>query len=240
MRASVAGMQVRVLLFAAARERVGKSELLLELAGAGARAAEVLAAAVRAEPGLAGIAAQLRVAVNHSFVDGEAGVSEGDEVALLPPVSGGAGRLARISDEPLVVSRVLAAVSDAAHGAVASFCGVVRDHSDGRRVHRLEYEAYVPMAERVMSEVLGAIEARYRTVRLAVEHRVGSLAVGELAVVVAAGAPHRREALAACAEAIDSVKATVPIWKREHTDTGAIWVGCDGCARHDHAVSTQL
>jgi len=239
-RVSVTGMRVRLLLFAAARERAGKSEISLEVTGEQARAADVLAAAVRSEPGLAAIAAQLRVAVNHAFVDGAAMVREGDEVALLPPVSGGAGRLVRISVDPLVAAHAIAAVSDAAHGAIASFCGVVREHSDGRRVHRLDYEAYVPMAERVMSEVIAAIEERFPMVKLAIEHRVGSLVIGEIAVVVAAGAPHRREALAACAEAIDSVKATVPIWKREHTDDGATWVGCDGCARHEVAISTQL
>jgi molybdopterin synthase catalytic subunit len=97
-------------------------------------------------------------------------------------------------------------------------------------VSRLDYEAYVPMAERVLAEVIAEIATARPSVRLAIEHRIGTLAVGELAVVIAAGAPHRKDALLACHEAIDAVKARAPIWKREHTEHGATWVGCDGCA----------
>jgi molybdopterin synthase catalytic subunit len=188
-------------------------------------------AAVAARPGLAPIAAQLRVAVNHTFVDASARVAADDEVALLPPVSGGAGRHARITEERLELGRVVAAVSDDEHGAVATFAGVVRRTSEGRRVSRLDYEAYGPMAVRALQEILEELERRWPGVRLAAEHRTGELEIGELAVVVAAGAAHRREALSACAAAIDEIKARVPIWKREHTEEGGRWVGCDGCAR---------
>jgi molybdopterin synthase catalytic subunit len=225
---------MKVLLFAAAKERAGTAELDLPLAAGSAD--EVLAAAVRAAPGLAAIAGSLRVAVNHAFVDGKARVEPSDEVALLPPVSGGAGRLCRVTSEPLSIDRVVGAVADATHGAIATFSGVVRDHSEGRRVHRLDYEAYLPMAERVLCAIAVALEEKHG-VRIAIEHRTGSLKVGELAVTIAAGAPHRREALAACAEAIDRIKAEVPLWKREHGDDGARWVSC---ADHKSHADTQL
>lgn len=223
-------MRVHVLLFAAARERAGRSELFLELAP-GARAGEVREAAVRAHPGLASIASVLRVAVNQVFVADDATISDGDELALLPPVSGGRGAHLRIIAAPLSLDRVVEAVSDEEHGAVATFSGVVRRHSHGQRVHRLDYEAYVPMAERTLRELVGEIERNRPSVRIAVEHRVGELTVGDLAVVIAVGAPHRGEALRACQETIDALKERVPIWKREHTDAGADWVGCEGCAR---------
>jgi molybdopterin synthase catalytic subunit len=226
-------MRVRVLLFAAARERAGGDELYVDLVEP-TRARDVLAAVVGVAPGLSAIAGQLRVAINQCFVDGDATVGPGDEVALLPPVSGGAGRFARVTREPLSLERVVSAVRDDQDGAVATFSGVVRNHSDGQRVHRLDYEAYLPMAERILADLCDELEGRH-AVRIAIEHRIGSLAVGELAVVIAVGAPHRREALAACGRMIDRVKTDVPLWKREHTDTGARWVGCAACA-----LSTQL
>jgi len=134
--------------------------------------------------------------------------------------------MTRILDTPLSLDRAVAAVSDASHGAVATFAGMVRDHSHGRRVHRLDYEAYAPMAERMMAEILDGIVRELPSVKLYAEHRVGTLEVGELAVVIAAGAPHRREALLACDRAIEEIKARLPIWKREHTDEGASWVSC--------------
>ncbi len=216
---------MQILLFAAARERAGRDTLEVSIVD-GARASDVVVAAVAACPALAAIAAQLRVAVNQRFVDGTAPVHAGDEVALLPPISGGAGT-ARMTSAPLSLPRLVAEVADDRHGAIATFCGVVRDRSGDRRVTRLDYEAYGPMADRVLAEIVAELTSRWPTVRLAIEHRTGELVVGELAVAIAVGAPHRGEALAACAAAIDEVKARAPIWKREHTDEGARWVGCD-------------
>ncbi len=222
-------MRILVLLFAAAKERAGTAQLPLELA-IGATAGDLLAAVLAARPALAPIAGQLRVAINQRFEGLDAIVRDGDEVAILPPVSGGAGPHLVILAAPLSLDRVIAAVSDEEHGAVATFSGVVRRHSHGHVVSQLDYEAYVPMAERALSILVAEIVGRRPSVRLAIEHRVGSLSVGELAVVIAAGAPHRRDALAACEEAIDGLKQTAPIWKREHTADGAAWVGCVGCA----------
>jgi molybdopterin synthase catalytic subunit len=135
--------------------------------------------------------------------------------------------MSRIVEGPLSLERAVAAVSDDHHGAVATFSGVVRASSHGKRVHRLDYEAYAPMAERTMATILATIERELPSVKLYAEHRIGSLGVGELAVVVAAGAPHRRDALLACDRAIEAIKAELPIWKREHTDGGAEWVRCE-------------
>lgn len=222
-------MKLRVLLFAAARQIAGTYDVLVELQ-AGDTAGAAKRAVVAAHPGLAALSAQLRVAVNHALVDDATVLGPDDEVALLPPVSGGQGGYARVLAEPLSLGRVVDRVSDEEHGAVATFSGMVRRTSHGKRVTRLDYEAYVPMAERVMLEIAAEIGARRPSVRLAMEHRVGALEVGQLAVVIAAGAPHRREALVACDEAIEALKARAPIWKREHTEDGAEWVGCDGCA----------
>ncbi|MEO6952192.1 MAG: molybdenum cofactor biosynthesis protein MoaE [Polyangia bacterium] len=222
-------MRLTVLLFAAARDRAGSSTLQVEVSDT-PTAREVLYACAAHKPELAPLLPQLRVAVNQVFVELDTPVVEGAEVALLPPVQGGSGPHLVLTSEPLSLERVVAAVSDEEHGAIATFSGVVRRTSHGKRVHRLDYEAYGAMADRTLRDLAAELVARYPSVRIAVEHRTGELAVGELAVVIAAGAPHRRDALSACEDAIEAVKARLPVWKREHTDEGAEWVGCEGCA----------
>ncbi len=222
-------MRLTVLLFAAARDRAGTSTLSVDVPD-GATAGDVLHACAAQRPSLSVLVPQLRVAVNQTFVGLDAPVAEGAEVALLPPVQGGSGPHLVITPEALSLERVVAAVTDEEHGAVATFSGIVRRTSHGRRVLRLDYEAYGAMAERTLRELEAELVARYPCVRIAIEHRTGSLDIGELAVVVAAGAPHRRDALSACNDAIEAVKARLPIWKREHTDEGAEWVGCEGCS----------
>jgi molybdopterin synthase catalytic subunit len=142
--------------------------------------------------------------------------------------------------ERLSVDETIEAVSHGAAGAVVTFLGAVRDHSEGKPVVRLDYEAYPAMAEAEMRRIVAAIEEELPGVRLAVLHRTGSLVVGDLAVVCAASAPHRGEAFLACRRLIDRIKARVPIWKREHGPDGAYWVGwqdarCgDDHEGHDH------
>lgn len=130
-----------------------------------------------------------------------------------------------VRDEPLALEEVVQAVAHSGAGATATFLGTVRDHSEGRAVTLLEYQAYASMAEREMARIGAEIEAELPGVRVAAIHRVGSLAVGEIAVVCAASAAHRDEAFAACRALIDRIKARVPIWKREHGPDGAVWVG---------------
>jgi molybdopterin synthase catalytic subunit len=146
--------------------------------------------------------------------------------------------LVALRSEALSVDEAIGHVQHAGAGAVCVFLGMVRDNSEGRPVVKLEYEAYATMAAAEMQRIAAEIAAELPEVRLAVLHRTGALAVGEVAVVCAASAPHRGEAYRACRALIDRVKARVPIWKREHGPEGAYWVGwqdarCDE-AGHDH------
>ncbi|HEY3495036.1 MAG TPA: molybdenum cofactor biosynthesis protein MoaE [Polyangiaceae bacterium] len=139
--------------------------------------------------------------------------------------------------EPLSVDRAILAVSHPGAGAVVTFLGCVRDVNDGRPVTLLEYEAYASMARAEMGRIVAEIEREIAGVRLSVQHRIGALRVGDLAVVCAAGAPHRGEAFRACRLLIDRVKERVPIWKREHGPDGPYWVGWEDarCVGEDHA-----
>lgn len=141
-----------------------------------------------------------------------------------------------VLEEALSVDRAVAAVSHAGAGAVVTFLGTVRDVNEGRSVTLLEYEAYASMAHAEMGRIIGEIERDIGGVRLSVQHRVGALRVGDLAVVCAASAPHRGEAFRACRLLIDRVKERVPIWKREHGPDGPYWVGWEDarCAGEDH------
>jgi molybdopterin synthase catalytic subunit len=167
------------------------------------------------------------VAVNEEYASWDRPVQAGDAVAFIPPVAGGAPEPAvhvRLTTDPLDSAAAEALVRTDADGAVCTFTGVVRNHAEGRAVDHLEYEAYPEMAEPQMRRV--GEEALRRTGATAVVlwHRTGSLAIGEASVVVSASAPHRAEAFEACRYAIDTLKAEVPIWKKEHGDGGAVWV----------------
>lgn len=226
---------VRVRYFAAARELAGRSEeqvSLPEVELPVERLGDLLGGR---HPRLAPHLPRMRVAVNGRVASAGDPVRAGDEVDVLPPVAGGAGtaravRLCAVRDGPLSVDECMAAVSHPGAGALAAFTGVVRDHADGKPVARLDYEAHPEMADREMRAVLERVAAQVPDVRLAAVHRVGELQVGDLAVVVAASAPHREEAFAACRDAIERIKATVPIWKKEWAPDGtAHWVNLDGC-----------
>ena len=148
--------------------------------------------------------------------------------------------LFRVQEAPLDVAEATAAVSAPEIGGIDLFLGAVRNHNDGRAVTRLEYHAYVSMAEKEMQRIADELALELPGVRLAALHRIGALGVGDLAVVCAAGAPHRAEAFKACRALIDRIKGRVPIWKREHGPDGPYWVGwedarCgDGHDHHEH------
>jgi len=205
-----------VKLFAALREQRGAREVELELAD-GSRVDAVWPAL-----GLGDEPAGLVYAVNRSYVDRDAPLAEGDEVALIPPVSGGAFRL---SDEPLSLERVVSEVASEDAGAIATFVGTTRAHSRGHEVVRLEYEAYAGMAEAEMERIAAELKERHQLVDVAIHHRVGPVEIGETSVVIAVSAPHRDAALAACKEAIDTLKETVPLWKKELYVGGEAWIG---------------
>jgi MoaE-MoaD fusion protein len=209
-------MRVTVRLFAGLRERAGTGARELELDD-GATAGDVWAALELGErPG------GLAVAVNRRYVGEAERLADGDEVALIPPVSGGSIRLV---DGPLDVAAVLAAVEDVRAGGVASFVGTVRQESRGRRVLYLEYEAYEEMAEEVVAELAESLKTEHGLCEVAIAHRVGRVEVGEPSVAIAVSAPHRAAALDACREAIDTLKETVPLWKKEVYEGGEEWLG---------------
>jgi molybdopterin synthase catalytic subunit len=209
-------MHVTVRLFAGLRERAGTGRRALDLPD-GARVAEVWPSLeLGDEP------AGLVYAVNRAYVDRDSELSDGDEVALIPPVSGGAFRL---TDRPIDLAAVVAEVEDERAGAIATFLGTVRAESRGHRVVRLEYEAYEGMAENVMAELAEQLAARYDLCAVAITHRIGVCEIGEASVAIAVSAPHRQDALAACKDAIDTLKETVPLWKKEVYEGGEEWVG---------------
>jgi MoaE-MoaD fusion protein len=219
-------VQIKVRYFAVLRERLGRDEEVLELPEGATVATAVEALAERYEP-VRALRPSLRAAVNQTFAANDHALAAGDELALLPPVAGGAPRprYARLIDGPLSLDRVVAAVRGPEIGGIVTFTGAVRRRNLGREVERLEYEAYPEMAEKVMREIAAEIEAELEGVRLAVEHRAGALEVGDVAVVIAAAAPHRAEAFKACREMIDRLKERVPIWKKEIGPDGSEWIG---------------
>jgi molybdopterin synthase catalytic subunit/molybdopterin converting factor small subunit len=204
---------VRVRLFAGLRERAGWSQREVDAATVG----EVWNAL-----GLGDEPDGLLYAVNKKYATRDRALADGDEVALIPPVSGGAFLL---SEEPLSLDRVVDEVRDDEAGAIATFTGTTRVHSRGRTVTHLDYEAYEGMAERVMAEIAAALTDRYELTGVAIHHRVGRVGIGETSVVIAVSAQHRHHALAACKDAIDELKERVPLWKKEVYEGGEEWIG---------------
>jgi molybdopterin synthase catalytic subunit len=217
-------VRITVLYFAVFRERLGRADDALELP-AGTTVAGAVARLAALHAPIAQLAGRFRVAVNQEMVGDAHVLADGDELALIPPVAGGSGRHVVLTGEPLSLDRCIAAVRAPGMGGIATFTGMVRDASHGAVIERLEYEAYAPMAVRVMTALCDEIEAELASARVAVEHRVGTLAVGEIAVVIAAAAPHRAEAFAACRAMIDRLKDRVPIWKKEIGAAGETWIG---------------
>jgi len=218
-------VRVSVRFFAAAREKARVAQHRLELP-APATVQAVTDALLAAFPDLQPLMKHLRVAVDQEFADPRDEVRDGAEVALIPPVAGGAPEpLFRVVTEPLSLQAVVDAVSHVGQGGLVTFTGVVRDHSKGKRVTRLDYEAYAPMAEKKLAEIAAEARAQWPGTLVAVMHRVGTLSPGELAVVIAVSAPHRKEAFRACEHVIDRLKEDVPIWKKEYAEDGEVWVG---------------
>jgi molybdopterin synthase catalytic subunit/sulfur carrier protein ThiS len=164
----------------------------------------------------------LLYAVNRSYAEVDRPLADGDEVALIPPVSGGGFKL---QSEPLSLDAVVDEVRSDQAGAIATFVGTTRVQSRGRAVLHLDYEAYEEMAEEVMSEIAAELKARYDVCDIAIHHRTGRVEIGEASVAIAVSAPHRQDALAACKDAIDELKERVPLWKKEVYVGGEEWIG---------------
>lgn len=220
---------VTALLFARLREQAGGERFGLEMP-AGATVADAYAHLAAGHPGLEADHGSVRAAVNQEFAAWERVLADGDEVAFIPPVSGGsgaAGVLFELTDQPLDARRLEAAVARAGAGAICTFTGVVRDNSRGRSTIRLEYEAYPGMAESQMRAIAAEIEERWPEARVAMAHRTGVLEIGEASVVVSVSCPHRADAIAACQWGIDRLKESVPVWKKEFFEGGEVWIEGD-------------
>jgi molybdopterin synthase catalytic subunit len=204
---------VTVRLFAGLRERAGWSRRDVDAATVG----DVWPAL-----GLGDEPDGLLYAVNKEYAARERPLADGDEVALIPPVSGGAFLL---SEAPLSLERVVDEVRSDDAGAIATFTGTTRIVSRGRTVTHLDYEAYEGMAEQVMEQIADELRARYELLAVAIHHRVGRVGIGDTSVVIAVSAPHRQDALAACKDAIDQLKERVPLWKKEVYEGGEEWIG---------------
>jgi molybdopterin synthase catalytic subunit len=212
---------VTVLYFAAAREAAGAGRETLE--GAPSTVGDLRRALEARHPGLGAVLPRCRFAVNQEMAEESDPLPDGAEVAVIPPVSGGAPSC-QVVNRPLELAAVVEAVRGPGRGGLVTFQGDVRGVTAGRKVVRLEYETYLPMAERTLERLAAEIE-REHGAAVAIQHRVGHLAPGETAVVIACAAPHRTAAFRACEAAIERLKREVPIWKREVFEDGSSWVG---------------
>lgn len=225
-------MKVTIRYFALWRELLGAEREERELA-AGTTVGALFDALTATRPRLAALRDATLLMVNQEYVPAETALRDGDEVVFVPPVSGGSdggaagGRLFKVVETPLDVTEVIRAVEDPGAGAIVSFTGTVRDHSLGKAVLALDYEAYPAAAEKMLARIGAEIEERWGLRRVAIVHRVGHLAVGEASVMIAVAAPRRAAAFAACEYAIVRLKEIVPIWKKETYTDGAVWIGSE-------------
>jgi molybdopterin synthase catalytic subunit len=220
-------MKVEVRLFARYREAAGRDRLQVELPDGGTVETAWDAVSKRF-PALVQYRPYTLFALRNDYVRPDHRLDEGDELCLFPPVSGGSTDPDWIDvvPDPLSERAVAEAVAHPGAGGIAIFSGVVRDQTGGRRVKFLEYEAHAPMAVAKMREIATAIRARWPGIlRVAMLHRIGRLEIGESSVMIAVSSPHRREAFEACHFAIDTLKETVPVWKKESFEDGEVWVG---------------
>jgi molybdopterin converting factor subunit 1 len=217
-------VKVSLLLFASLREAVGERMLSLELDD-GATVADLKERLARDYPRLGPILPRVVCAIDDEYVAFEERLRDGAEVALIPPVSGGAEELFRVTKDVMDAQALVDLVRRDEAGAVALFYGVVRNHSEGRAVERLEYEAHESMAVRKMREVAEETKRRFPEIsEVGVWHRIGTLEIGETSLLVAVSSPHRKEAFEACHWCVDRVKEVVPVWKKEHWAGGSAWV----------------
>ncbi len=213
-------MRIKVRLFAAYRETVGRGEVNLEVEGA-VSPLDLWRRLVKEHPPLLQFGHSLVVAVNGEYAPLDRPLKEGDVVAFIPPVSGGSFR---VTEEEIRLQELIDEVKSEEAGAIVTFLGTVRCHSRGRKVQYLEYEAYPEMAEAKLREIGQEMEERWG-VRAAIMQRVGHLEVGEVSVAIAVAAPHRKEAFEVARYAIDRLKEIVPIWKKEVWEGGEEWIG---------------
>lgn len=219
---------INILYFAVCRDIVGASEEQIRIRG-GATISDVLSHIGSIHPNLCRVLPSVRCAINREFVAQDAPVSAGDEVALVPPVSGGAPVVERfvVAAEPILAHSAVDLLDDppGKRGALATFVGIVRADSRSKSIEHLEYQAYVPMALAQMVRIEAEVRSKWEILSLAIVHRVGLLAVGEVAVSIAVSSEHRAPAMDACRYVIERLKQDVPIWKKEVATDGSEWWG---------------
>jgi len=218
-------MKINLLLFGSVREAAGTSKLEVELVD-GASVADLRIWLAERNPVVEKLGDRLAASINTEMAQADDVLEDGDEVAFLPPVAGGDGAVKRctISELPLDEAEVASRVEGPDAGGVVSFIGRVRNHARGHTIEHLEYEAYPAMAEKEMEKIVDEAAEKWPGTRVAIAHRIGRLEIGDAAVIVIAASAHRGEAFDACEFAIDTLKVTVPIWKREVATDGAYWV----------------
>ncbi len=215
-------MRITVRLFAGYRERAGTSEVEFEVP-AGATVGRLAADVDRRFPGMTESPGSLVVAVNREYRDHRYELSDGDEVALIPPVSGGED-LIEITHEPLDPEAITARVRKPSNGAVLTFLGTTRAQTADRSVLHLEYEAYEPMARDKLAEIASEMRERWDVEDVAISHRLGRLEIEDISLVVAVASPHRKDAFEASQYSVDRIKEVVPIWKKEYFEGGEVWI----------------
>jgi molybdopterin converting factor subunit 1 len=217
-------VRIRVLFFGVLRDVTGLREDSIDVPDGG-RAASVFEHYSARFPRLREMSASIVLAVNQKFCGPSAPLSDGDELAFLPPVSGGADdNIFALTRDPIDASRLARRILRGEDGALVTFEGVTRNNSKGRATRYLEYECYEPMAVKTMAEIGGEIARSFEITRVAMVHRLGRVEIGETSVVVIATAPHRRPAFEAALEGINRLKRLVPVWKKEYFSDGDVWV----------------
>lgn len=225
---------IHIRYFAMMRELIGKSDEMMTLQTP-ATARDAFAQLAAATPRIAGLEKSIMLMVNEEYARADHVLQDGDDLAFIPPVSGGSDeeggvtlmRLFRVTDQVIDPRQVETAVAGPDAGAVVTFSGNVRDNARGRDVQALDYEAYVPAAEKMLAHIGVEILDRWPSVRTAITHRTGLLHAGETSVVIACASAHRAQAFEAAAYAIDRIKEIVPIWKKEHYSDGSTWIGSE-------------
>lgn len=225
---------VHMRYFAFVREQLGTSKADIELAD-GSTVAQALDLVLATSPRLLNAQSAMMVMVNQTYRPRDHVLADGDEVAIIPPVSGGSDpKLFQVTDNVLDPRKIEALVIDEASGALVTFAGTVRDNARGKKVTALDYEAYPPAAEKMLQQIGDEIFERWGIRTVAIAHRFGLLQVGETSVVIAVSSAHREAAFDACRYAIERIKVLVPIWKREIYEDGAVWIGSEA----DYQVET--
>jgi molybdopterin synthase catalytic subunit len=232
-------MRVRVLFFGQLKEIVGASEESAELSE-GAKLEDLFERYNRRFPKFAEFRPSIAVSVNQEYADAKLALSDGDEVAFLPPVSGGEqekGDIFRLIRKPIDTREIVEALKAPEDGALVVFDGFVRNNFKGQKTLYLEYEAYEAMAWAKIREIGAEIRQKFSIRQIAIVHRLGRLEIGETSVLIAVASAHRAAAFDACRYAIDTLKRTVPIWKKEFFVGGAVWA--EGEPIYEEAISHQ-